>query len=403
MKKFDPATSLEESAHLSQNQMVNPPITDSATYAFESGEDMTATFHGEKEAFLYSRHWNPTNLELAKALAAMEGTEMAWVTGSGMAAITSTILQICKSGDHIVTSMTAYGGTFAFMKNWLPQFGIEVDFVDITNLQAVENAMKENTKMIYTETMTNPLLQISDVPELSTLARQKGVKLVVDNTFTPMIFSPAQLGADVVVYSMTKFVNGKNDATAGAICASEEFINALIDVQTGTAMLLGPVLDPLRASGIHKNLFTLPVRMQKHSENALYLAQKLKEAGMKVIYPGLPENPGYEVMKRTMNTQYGFGGMISIDLETAEKASRFMTAMQNNGVGYLAVSLGYFRTLFSNSGTSTSSEIPEHLQEKMGLSKGLVRFSVGLDQDIQNTFTKIQKSLKEMGHRQETV
>lgn len=398
MKKFDPATSLENSAHLSENYMVNPPITDSATYAFESGEDMTDCFHGEKEAFLYSRHWNPTNLELSKALAAMEGTEMAWVTGSGMAAITSAILQVCQSGDHIVSSMTTYGGTFAFMKNWLPKYGIEVDFVDITNLQAVENAMKSNTKLIYTETMTNPLLQISDVPELSTLARQKDVKLMVDNTFTPMIFSPAQLGADVVVYSMTKFVNGKNDATAGAVCASADFINELIDVQTGTAMLLGPVLEPLRASSIHKNLFTLPIRMQKHSENAAFLAEKFKAAGLKVNYPGLPEHPGYEVMKRTMNKEYGFGGMISIDLETADKASKFMTAMQNNGVGYLAVSLGYFRTLFSNSGTSTSSEVPEHLQKEMGLSEGLVRYSVGLDHDMQHTYEKIEKSLKQLGY-----
>lgn len=403
MKKFDPATSLEKSAHLSENYMVNPPITDSATYAFESGEEMAATFNGEKEAFLYSRHWNPTNLELSKALAAMEGTEMAWVTSSGMAAITSTILQLCKSGDHIISSMTTYGGTFAFMKNWLPHYGIEVDFVDITNLSEVENAIKDNTKIIYTETMTNPLLQISDIPELSAITRKKNVKLVVDNTFTPMIFSPAQLGADVVVYSMTKFVNGKNDATAGAICADEDFINSLIDVQSGTAMLLGPVLEPLRAASIHKNLFTLPVRMQKHSENAAFLAEKFKETGLKVNYPGLEEHPGHEVMKRTMNKEYGFGGMISIDLETCKKASKFMSSMQKNGVGYLAVSLGYFRTLFSNSGTSTSSEVPEHLQKQMGLSDGLVRYSVGLDHDIQHTFEKIEKSLQELGYLQAHV
>jgi methionine-gamma-lyase len=189
MKKFNPATNLEQSSHLSNQYMVNPPITDSATYAFESGEDMTACFNGKKEAFLYSRHWNPTNMELSKALAAMDGTEMAWVTGSGMAAITSTILQICKSGDHIVSSMTTYGGTFAFMKNWLPKYGIEVDFVDITNLDAVKKAMKPNTKMVYTETMTNPLLQISDVPALKEITRNTEAQLVIDNTFTPLIFS----------------------------------------------------------------------------------------------------------------------------------------------------------------------------------------------------------------------
>ncbi len=396
MKKFNPATSLENSAHLSDNMMVNPPITDSATYAFDSGLDMTACFEGEKEAFLYSRHWNPTNLELSKALAAMEGTELAWVTGSGMAAITSTILQICQSGDHIVSSMTTYGGTFAFMKNWLPKYGITVDFVDTTNLDEVKSAIRKNTKMIYTETMNNPLLQISDIPALSAIAKENNVKLVVDNTFTPLIFSPHKLGADVVVYSMTKFVNGKNDATAGAICASAEFINALIDVNDGTAMLLGPVLEPLRASSIHKNLFTLPIRMKKHSENAAYLAKKFKEVGLKVNYAGLESHAGHELMTKMMNKGFGYGGMISIDLETPEKASKFMSVMQENGVGYLAVSLGYFRTLFSNSGTSTSSEVPEDVQKRMGMSPGLVRYSVGLDFDMENMYEKIEKSLKQL-------
>ena len=239
--KFDPATKLLNTLHTDTVFGVNQSISDSATFTFEDGEQMTDTFNGEHQAFLYSRHWNPTNLELSKALAAMEGTDLAWVTGSGMAAITSTILQLCKTGDHIVSSMTTYGGTFAFFKNWLPQMGIEVTFVDISNLEEVENAIQENTKVIYTETMTNPLLQISDVPELSKISKKHNTKLVIDNTFTPMIFSPIQLGADIVVYSMTKFINGKNDTTAGAICASEEFINSLIDLNDGTAMLLGPV------------------------------------------------------------------------------------------------------------------------------------------------------------------
>jgi methionine-gamma-lyase len=244
--------------------------------------------------------------------------------------------------------------------------------------------------------MTNPLLQISDIPALSEIAHQHDIKLVVDNTFTPLIFSPAQLGADIVVYSMTKFVNGKNDATAGAICGSKEFIDSLIDLHTGTAMLLGPVLEPLRASSIHKNLFTLPIRMKKHSENGMFLAKKFKEAGLKVNYPGLPEHPGYELMSATMNEEFGFGGMLSIDLESSDKASEFMAQMQKNGVGYLAVSLGYFRTLFSNSGTSTSSEVPESIQKTMGLSEGLVRYSVGLDFHIEETYQRIEKSLKEL-------
>ncbi len=396
--KFDPATSLYDSMELGAFNGVNPAINDSATFAFESGEAMVDCFNGEGNgAFLYSRHWNPSGYQLSKALAAMEGTEAAWVTGSGMGAITVAILQICNAGDHLISSVTTYGGTYAFMKNWLPKYGIEVSFVDITDLDAVKNAIKPNTKMIYTETVTNPMLQVSDIPELSKITKSINAKLVVDNTFTPMIFSPINLGADIVVYSMTKFVNGKNDTTAGAICASTDFVNAMIDLNDGTAMLLGPVLDSMRAANIQKNLYTLHLRMKQHSKNAMFLANKFVELGLKANYPGLESHKQHELFKQTMNEEYGFGGMISIDLVTEENASKFMTLMQNRGVGYLAVSLGFFKTLFSNSGKSTSSEVPEETQKEMGMSEGLVRYSVGLDNDIENTFAVIKDCLLELG------
>lgn len=390
--KFDPATNIQNLKQFGEFGDVNPSVTDSATFTFMQAKTMVDTFHGEAEGcFLYSRHWNPSNKYLADALAAMEGTEMGWVTGSGMGAITVAILGICQSGDHIISSMTTYGGTYAFMKNWLPRYNIEVTFLDITDLEAVKKAIRPNTKMIYTETMTNPLLQISDVPELSKIAKAHDCKLVVDNTFTPMIFAPAHLGADVVVYSLTKFVNGKNDCVAGAICADGAFINSLIDVNSGTAMLLGPVLDPFRSTSILKNLHTLHIRMKQHSYNAMYLAKKFKEAGLKFCYPGMPDFKGHELMKKMMHPDFGFGGMIAIDMETSEKASNLMEMMELEDVGYLAVSLGYFKTLFSNSGKSTSSEVPIEIQKEMGLSEGLVRFSVGLDHDIEGTWQKIKK------------
>jgi len=392
MKKFDPATSLESVHELGAYNGVNQSINDSATFAFEDGDAMEACFHGEGEgAFLYSRHWNPTNYALAKALAAMEGTEAAWVTGSGMAAITNAILQVCTAGDHIVATRTSYGGTFAFMKNWLPKYNISVSFVNTCNLEEVENAMQENTKLIYTETIDNPMLEIADVPALSKISKAHNTLLMVDNTFSPMIFSPAQLGADIVVYSMTKFINGKNDTTAGAICASMDFVNSLIDLNDGTSMLLGGVLDTFRSANIHKNLYTLAIRMKQHSKNAMYLAERFESIGITATYPGLAHHPQHELMKATMNEEYGFGGMIAIDLITPERASKFMALMQKEGVGYLAVSLGYFRTLFSNSGKSTSSEIPEADQKKMGLSPGLVRYSVGLDNNMEATFETIKK------------
>ena len=396
MKK-DPAMRLQDTLKINEFNSVNPLISDSATFAFPDAKTMTDCFHGEVEnAFLYSRHWNPTNLKLSQALAAMEDTEAAWVTGSGMAAISCAILEICKTGDHIISSMTTYGGTFAFLKNYAPMLGIEVSFVDITDLKQVAGEIKPNTKLIYSESLTNPLLQVTDIPALSKLAKEKKLQLVIDNTFTPLMISPCELGADVTVYSMTKFINGKNDCVAGAICGSTSFIDALIDVHRGTAMLLGPVLDPLRASGIHKNLFTLHIRMQKHSENAMYLAKGFEKKGIRVIYPGLQAHPQHDLFKTLMNSEYGFGGILAVDLKTKEKANDFMVAMQNRNLGYLAVSLGYYKTLFSNSGTSTSSEVPLKIQKEMGLSEGLVRFSVGLDQNIQHSWEQIELCLKEI-------
>lgn len=390
----DPARRIYDIQQFGEFGGVNPSITDSSTYTFLEGETMEETFLGHMEGcFLYSRHWNPSNKYLADALAAMEKTETAWITSSGMAAITCSLLQVCNSGDHIVTSVTTYGGTYAFLKNWLPKYNIEVSFVDITNLEQVKAAMQPNTTVIYTETVTNPLLQVSDIPELAKIAHNNGAKLMVDNTFTPMIFAPAELGADFVVYSMTKFINGKNDCVAGAICGSNDFIAQLSDVNNGTAMLLGPVLDPLRSSSILKNLHTLHLRMKQHSKNALFIAKKLEALGLKVKYPGLESHPQYDIHTKLMNNEFGFGGLLAIDFETEQNANIIMFKMQQAGVGYLAVSLGYFRTLFSCSGHSTSSEIPAAVQKEMGLSDGLVRLSMGLDNDIEETFKKIKSCL----------
>lgn len=397
-EKFDPATRIQDMLQFDEFGGVNPAITDSSTFTFLDPETMTETFLGHTEGcFLYSRHWNPSNKYLADTLAAMENTGSAWVTASGMAAITCSILQLCKAGDHLITSVTTYGGTFAFLRNYLPKFNIEVSFVDITDLECVKREIKPNTRLIYTESLTNPLLQVSDIQALSAIARESGLLLMVDNTFSPMMITPARLGADIVVYSMTKFINGKNDCVAGAICGSADFINALSNVNDGTAMLLGPVLDPMRSSSILKNLHTLHVRMKQHSSNALFIAEGLRDLGLTVRYPGLSDHPQHNLMNSMMNRDYGYGGMLSVELGTADKADEFMRQLQMEGVGYLAVSLGYFKTLFSNSGRSTSSEVPEDLQRKMGLTEGLVRFSIGLDNNIARSLDRMQECLIRLG------
>jgi len=396
--KFDPASNIQHLKQFGEFGGVNPSITDSSTFTFLHADDMEETFLGHTEGcFLYSRHWNPTNKYLAEAMAAMEDTESAWITASGMAAITCSLLQICSAGDHIITSVTTYGGTYAFLKNYLPKFNIEVSFVDITRLDQVEAAIRPNTKVIYTESVTNPLLQVSDIPELARIAHRSKALLMVDNTFTPMIMSPARLGADIVVYSMTKFINGKNDCVAGAICGTKQFVDDLSNVNNGTAMLLGPVLDPIRTASIHKNLHTLHLRIRQHSKNAMFLAQELSKAGLKLSYPGLENHPQHKLHQSLMNEEYGFGGMLAIDFGTVAKANQVMQKMQQADIGYLAVSLGYFKTLFSCSGKSTSSEIPDSVQQQMGLSQGLVRLSVGLDNDISNSLNSILDICREEG------
>ncbi|HPS66179.1 MAG TPA: PLP-dependent transferase, partial [Ignavibacteria bacterium] len=219
----------------------------------------------------------------------------------------------------------------------------------------------------------------------------------VDNTFSPMIVSPKKLGADVVVHSMTKYINGTSDCVAGCVCADKDFIMSLIDVNSGASMLLGSVLDGTRAASIMKNLHSLHIRMQRHSRNGEYFAREFTKLGLKTYYPGLENHSGYKLLKSMMNDGFGYGGMVTIDAGTEAKANKLMERMQEEKVGYLAVSLGYFKTLFSSPGHSTSSEIPEDVQEKIGLTEGLVRFSVGLDNDIEESFARVKKCLKEVG------
>ncbi len=397
MKKFDPSTSIHDYLVFGEFGDVNPSITDSSTFTFLSPNTMAESFQHETEGcFLYSRHWNPINKYLSNALARLEDSEAAQVTSSGMGAISSTILQLCSAGDEIVSERTIYGGTYAFFKNFLPKFGITVKFVDMQKPELVELAITEKTKVIYAESISNPLLEITDIPAISKIAKEHGIKLVVDNTFSPMVISPLRLGADIVIHSMTKYINGSSDCVAGCICSSQEFINSLTDVNSGATMLLGPVLDSLRAASILKNLHTLHIRMRKHSENATFLSEELEKLGLKVFYPGLKTSKHHSLINEIRNDGYGYSGMMAIDVGSYEKASSLLEMMQQEKVGYLAVSLGYFKTLFSSPGHSTSSEIPEEEQKQMGLSEGLIRFSIGLDGDITIALDRIKKCLKEL-------
>ena len=241
------------------------------------------------------------------------------------------------------------------------------------------------------------MLEIADLHGLRRLADKYNCKLVVDNTFTPMVITPYNHGAHVVIHSLTKYINGASDTVGGVVCADKEFISALKDVNTGYSMLLGPTMDSLRAAGILKNMRTLHVRMAQHSKNAAYIASQLEELGLKVIYPGLKSHPDHELMTSLLNPGYGFSGMVTLDVKSDDIAAKLLPMMQDNLVGYFAVSLGFYKTLFSSPSHSTSSEIPEEVRDSIGMTGSIIRFSFGLDFDIERTFDRIKQCMKEVG------
>ncbi len=398
MMTFKPANAIQDLQFFGEFGGVNPSISDSSTYTFLSTKTMLDTFEGNTEGcYLYSRHTSPSNLYLDQAMAAMEGTEAANVAASGMGAITAVLLQLCGTGDHVVSSRTIYGGTFAFLKNFAPRLGIQTSFVDITKLDIVEAAILPSTRVLYCETVSNPLLEVADIAGLAEIAKRHGLQLVVDNTFSPLSVSPSILGADVVIHSLTKYINGSSDTLGGVTCGSQDFINSLKNVNTGASMLLGPTMDSFRSASVLKNLRTLPIRIKQHSFNAQFLANGFEKSGVKTVYPGLASHPSHQLYASMINPEFGFGGMLTVDAGSLDKANALMELMQAQNLGYLAVSLGFYKTLFSAPGTSTSSEISIEEQAQMGLTAGLIRFSIGLDHDIQRTFDSMIACMKTVG------
>ena len=298
-----------------------------------------------------------------------------------MAAIASAVEQLVAHGDHIVSSRTIYGGTYALFKNVLPRRGVSITFVDTDDLAAVEKAIQPNTKVLFTETLSNPLLRIAPLKGLAELKAKKGLKLVVDNTFAPLIVSPGKFGADVVIHSCTKYISGSSDMIAGVITGSKEFIASLIDVNQGVVMLNGPVMDARIAHELYLRLDHLPVRMIAHSKAASYLAEKMEAEKIPVVYPGLKTHAQYGQMTSLMNPQFGYGGMIAVDCKTSRAAMELATTLQESKFGLYAVSLGFSRTLLSCPSVSTSSEIPMEEQKLMSLSPGLLRMSIGFTGD----------------------
>jgi len=374
----DVRQAIRDVQHFGEEGGVVPVIDVAATSTFLDPADMESAFHGTLPGrYLYSRHANPTVTAFGKKLAAMEGMEAALGVSSGMAAIACALEQILPEGGHIVSSRTIYGGTYALFTNIFPRRGIRVTFVDPDDVSSFERAMEPATKVLFTETMSNPLLGISDLKALGKLAKERNARFVVDNTFTPALIAPSRYGADVVVYSCTKYISGSSDLIAGAIVGREKFIEELVDINHGVVMLTGPVMDAKIAHLLYLRLDHLPIRMMAHSRAAGFLAAKMEESGVPVIYPGLISHPQHDLMKRMMHPEYGFGGMLTIDCGIRQKAIDLAARLQGEKFGLYAVSLGFSRTLMSCPSVTTSSEIPLGEQAKMHLSPGLLRLSIG--------------------------
>ena len=402
MNGFNPIESLANMRHeFGEHGGVNMSIEASTTFTVMQAETMPEIFRGQLGpeqggCFLYGRHFNPTVYVLGRELAALEGAEAGYCTASGMSAIAGAVMQLCNHGDHVVAGDTLYGGTFALFHDFLPlKAGVNATFVNMADLAGVEAAFTDKTRVLYVETIANPTLIVSDLPRLAEIAHRRGAKLVVDNTFSPLVVSPLRHGADAVVYSLTKFINGASDYIAGAVCGTREFVTQMMDLHTGTLMLLGPTMDPQTAFGISLRLPHLGIRMQEHSRRALTFAERLREMKQPVVYPGLPSHPQHELLKRIGNAEFGCGGIFGLDLGSRDRAFAFMETLQNKDrFGYMAVSLGYFDTLMSCSGASTSSELSEEDQKKAGISPGYVRFSIGYTGTLEQRWRQFSEALK---------
>ena len=368
------------------------PIYQTSTFIFDSAEQGGRRFALEEAGYIYTRLGNPTTTVLENKIAVLEEGEAGVAMSSGMGAISSTLWTVLKAGDHIVTDKTLYGCTFALMNHGLTRFGVEVTFVDTSNLDEVKNAMKKNTRVVYLETPANPNLKIVDLEALSKIAHTNPNTLViVDNTFaTPYMQKPLKLGADIVVHSVTKYINGHGDVIAGLVVTNKELADQIRFV--GLKDMTGAVLGPQDAYYIIIGMKTFEIRMERHCANAKKVVEFLNKHPKieKVYYPGLETHPGYEIAKKQMKD---FGAMISFELKGGFEAGK--TLLNNLKLCSLAVSLGDTETLIQHPASMTHSPYTKEEREAAGITDGLVRLSVGLE-NVEDIIADLEQGLEKI-------
>lgn len=351
-----------------------PPLYQTSTFTFSNAKQGERRFAGEEEGFIYSRLGNPTVKILEERLAILEGAEKGLAFGSGMAAVSAVLFSLVKSGDHILCSKGVYGCTFGLLQLMEEKFNIQHDFSLMETKENVRNALRPNTACIYIETPINPTMKLVDLQLVAEVAREKGIPVVVDNTFcSPYLQKPIEIGCDVVIHSATKYICGHGDVVAGLVAGSEDFLNK---VALTTQKDIGGIISPFDAWLLLRGLKTLPVRMDRHCENAEKLATALAAhpAVEQVFYPGDPNNQDYHIAKRQMRKP---GGLISFTIKgTKEDAQTFLDRLE---LIKLAVSLGDAETLIQHPATMTHSVVPKDVRTEMGISDTMLRLSVGLE------------------------
>lgn len=367
---------------------LSTPICQTSTFAMESARHGAELFDRSAEGYIYTRLGNPDHALLEQRIADLENGEAAVATSSGMAAISSILLTLLKAGDHVVSGRVLYGCTFSLLRDSLPRLGIDTTFADTTNLEAVREALQPATRLVFLETPTNPNLEITDIAAVCRLAHDNGILVAVDNTFcTPYLQRPLDCGADIVVHSATKYLNGHGDVVAGMVVGGRSFVNQVRD--TALRQVTGAVLGPFEAFLILRGLKTLSYRMQAHCRNAQVVADFLQSHPMveEVVFPGLPSHPQFELAQQQM---VAAGGMVSCRVKGGyEAAARVIDSLEMISI---AVSLGDVETLVEHPASMTHASYSLEERRKAGITENLIRFSIGLE-DPEDIIRDIDRAL----------
>ncbi len=370
------------------------PIFQTSTFEFSSTDQGARRFAGEEQGYIYTRLGNPNTTKIAQKLAALENAEAGMAMASGMGAVTTVLWTALKAGDHLLADDALYGCTFSFFTHGLTRYGVDVTLIDFEDPDAVRAAIRPNTRAVYFETPTNPNLKLIDIQAVASIAHEANpqIKVIVDNTFaTPYLQRPIELGADVVIHSATKYLNGHGDVIAGMAAGSAEFINEC--AMFGLKDMTGAVLGPFEAFLIDRGLKTLDIRVQKHCDNAMKVAKFLEGHPLvkRVIYPGLESHPRHEIAKKQMHN--GFGGIVTFELNASrEQSAEFVNSLK---LCTIAVSLGDAETLIEHPATMTHSTYTPEALEQAGIGESMLRLSVGLE-DAEDIIADLDSCLEKL-------